>query len=60
MWIRFTDRFDWKPNASTTVAYRPGSYNVPRAAADAAIAAGKAVRQVKDSRDGEPTDVEEA
>ena len=59
-WIRVTDKWEWKPNAGTTIVYKPGVYNVPRACATLAVAAGKAVRLRKASKDGEPEPVEEA
>lgn len=54
-WIRVTEKWEWRPNYGTTIVYKPGTYNVPRACATLAIAAGKAVRMRKVSRDGEPT-----
>ncbi len=59
MWIHFTADMDWKPTAGVTVAYKAGwTGNVPRAAADKAVAAGKGVR-LKAPRKGEvATDAE--
>ncbi len=53
VWVRFTDRFDYKPNAGTCVVYKPGTYNVPSACATLAVAAGKAVRLRKRHKDEE-------
>lgn len=53
-WIRFTDRFNYKPNAGTTIAYKAGMVlSVPAACATLAVLAGKAVR-LKTPRKGEP------
>lgn len=54
-WIRIHDTFEYSPRYGVTQVYRPGVYNVPQAAAVLAIAAGKAVRLRKASRDAEPT-----
>lgn len=54
VWIRVTETFRWKPNAGTTIVYKPGTYNVPRACAALAVAAGKAVRLKKTNKDSEP------
>lgn len=41
VWVKFNRDFDWKPKSQVTIAYRAGSQqNVPRAAADAAVAKG--------------------
>lgn len=57
MWIRLLADFDWR-QPGYTVAYLAGeTYNVPRAAADEAIAAGKAAR-LKPPRKGEVADEE--
>lgn len=53
-WIRVTETFRYKPNAGTTIVYKPGEYNVPRACATLAIVAGKAVRLRKTHKDEEP------
>lgn len=53
-WIRVTEKWEWKPTAGTTIVYKPGTYNVPRACATLAIAAGKAVRLRKTNKDSEP------
>ena len=55
-WIRVTDKWEWRPNYGTTIVYKPGVYNVPRAAATLAIVAGKAVRLRKASKDEEPVE----
>lgn len=55
-WVRFTADHDWSPRYGVTIAYKEGmTLNVPRACATLAIAAGKAVRLRKVSRDSEPT-----
>lgn len=59
-WIRVTDKWEWRPNYSTTIVYKPGIYNVPRACATLAVAAEKAVRMRKVSKDGEPVEGEAA
>lgn len=44
MWVRFLGDFDWKPAHHTTLAFKAGQVRfVRRAAAEAAIAAGKAI-----------------
>jgi hypothetical protein len=54
-WLRFTADFDWKPQASVTIAYLAGqTRNVTRACAANALAKGKAVKMVKPSKDAEP------
>ncbi|TPM55425.1 hypothetical protein FJ959_18240 [Mesorhizobium sp. B2-2-4] len=48
MWIRFTADFDWKPSAQSTIAYKAGTVlNVPRACAEAALGAAKAIKAGK-------------
>jgi len=48
MWVTFKRDFDWKPTAQVTITYRAGRQeNVPRAAGEAAIAAGAADEVVK-------------
>lgn len=57
MWIRLLANHDWR-QPGYTVAYLAGeTYNVPRAAAEGALAAGKAVR-LKPPRKGEVADEE--
>lgn len=47
-WIRFTADFDWRPIPQKTIAYKAGMHKlVTTRCADAAIAAGKAVKQAK-------------
>jgi len=57
-WIRVTDKWEWRPNYGTTIVYKPGVYNVPRACATLAIAAGKAVRMTKSRKDEVPVEKE--
>lgn len=58
MWIRFTAPFTWKPKRNVTLAYRVGdTVNVVRDCAEAALAAGAAVKLRKTSKDSEPVDV---
>lgn len=59
-WIRVTDKWEWRPNYGTTIVYKPGEYNVPRACATLAIAAGKAVRLRKVHKDADPVEEEAA
>lgn len=54
-WVKFTDRFDYRPSYGVVIAYKPGTYNVPRACATLAVAAGKAVRLKKTNKDEDPT-----
>lgn len=56
VWIKVTETFRHRPNQGTCVVYRPGTYNVPTAAATLAVAAGKAVRMVKARKDEEPVE----
>lgn len=56
-WVRFTEPWDWRVNYGSTVAYKPGEYNVPAACATLAVAAGKAVRLRKPNRDSPPEEV---
>ena len=43
-WVRFTQRFDYKPKPNVCIAYKAdGKYLVKQDCADKAIAAGKAV-----------------
>lgn len=43
MWVRFTQPYSWKPTVNTTNDYPAGAEaNLPTAAAEAAIASGKA------------------
>lgn len=56
MWVRFTDVFRWSPpeaNKTWSKTYQPSVQNVPRACADAAIAAGKAQRTNRPTADRE-------
>lgn len=55
-WIRVTETYRYRPNQGTCVVYRPGTYNVPTAAATLAVAAGKAVRMTKARKDEEPVE----
>lgn len=41
-WIRVTSTWRWNVNPATCIVYKPGEYNVPRACAELAVAAGKA------------------
>jgi hypothetical protein len=50
-----TEPWEWSPKYGVTMVYKPGTYNVPSACATLAVAAGKAVRMRKPSRDEEPT-----
>lgn len=59
-WIRVTEKWEWSPKYGVTMVYKPGVYNVPGAAATLAVAAGRAVRLRKASRDAEPVDEEAA
>lgn len=55
-WVRFIADHDWTPRYGVTIAYKDGmTLNVPSACATLAIAAGKAVRLRKVSKDAEPT-----
>lgn len=61
MWVRFTDVFRWSPpeaNRAWSKTYQPGARNVTRACADAAIAAGKAVKASRPR--AEPAEPDEA
>lgn len=55
-WVRFTEPWDWRVNYGSTVAYKPGEYNVTAKCATLAIAAGKAVRLRKTNKDEEPVE----
>jgi len=44
MWVRFTDAFRWSPEPGWSQVYQPCEMNVPTPCAEAAIAAGKAVK----------------
>lgn len=47
MWVRFTDEFRWAPpelNNTWSQVFQPSTLNVTTACANAAIAAGKAVK----------------
>lgn len=51
-WVRFCAPMDWKPKPQVTIAYKAGATElVTTACAKAAVAAGKAVRVKKGSRD---------
>lgn len=56
MWATFSQRFDWKPRAGSTIVYKPGMrVSVTRACGEAAIVAGKAKRSrtpTRAERDG--------
>ena len=57
MWVRFVADYDFRATAASTVAYLAGgTYNAPSAAVDAAMRCGKAVRLVKTSKEGEPSE----
>lgn len=59
-WLKFTADYDHRVGQAT-IAYKDGwTGNVPTAHVDAAVAAGKAVRLRKVSKDAEPEPVEEA
>lgn len=53
--VRFTARFDYRPTPNVWITYREGEErtDVPRAAADRAVAEGKA-REIKASRTRKP------
>lgn len=56
-WVRFLAPMDWKPRPQVTIAFRAGDVkNVPRAAVEAAVSAGKAVRMRRVSKYSEPVD----
>lgn len=58
-WVKFTADHDHR-EPGFTVAYKDGwTGNIPTAHVDAAVAAGKAVRLRKVSKDAEPEPVEE-
>jgi len=50
-WVRFEQRFTFKPTPQSAVVYPPGDFNVARSCADAAVAAGKAVRLTRKNKD---------
>jgi hypothetical protein len=56
VWIKVTETFRYRPNQGSCIVYRPGTYNVPTAAATLAVAAGKAVRMTKARKDEEPVE----
>jgi hypothetical protein len=59
MWVRFTADYDHR-EPGFTVAYKAGwTGNIPTAHAETALAAGKAVRMRKASKDAEPVDADE-
>jgi hypothetical protein len=50
--VRFTENFDWSPKPHVLIAYKAGeSHTVKRECAEAAIAAGKAVKEPTPRRD---------
>lgn len=55
MWVRITDRFVHRPTVGTSIVYRPGTYNMPTAAAQLALSQGRGVKMVKKRRADEPT-----
>lgn len=56
MWVRFSGDWDYRLPGST-IAYKAGwTGNVPSAAGEAAIAAGRAVRLRKASKNEEPVE----
>jgi hypothetical protein len=58
-WIRFTADFNFRPKVVTTIAYKKGMVmNVTGQCATLAIAAGKAVRMEKPSKDAEPVEAD--
>ena len=60
MWLRFTDSFDYRKPA-WTIAYKAGMVeNVTAECATLAVAAGKAVRLRKASKDSEPVEDSDA
>lgn len=59
-WIRFTADHDHRPRYGVVIAYKAGwTGNVPHAAADEAVAAGRAVRLRKARKGEEPVEVED-
>lgn len=57
-WVRFTADFDFKPMPAVTYGYRAGHVgNVTTPCATAAVAAGKAVRMKKPSKQAQPVEV---
>lgn len=60
MWVRFTSEFWWAPSRAVRIRYPAGTVaSVTHACGSAAIAAGKAVRMKKGSRDAEPVEVKD-
>jgi hypothetical protein len=58
-WVRFLADMDWKPRPSVTIAFKAGdTKNVPRAAAGAAVLAGKGRLMRKSTKDQEPVNAE--
>lgn len=53
VWVRFIEPYDYRL-PSSTVAYKPGDYNVPQRCATLAVLAGRAVRLRKDNKNEEP------
>lgn len=57
-WVRFTDRFRFKPKPEITLAYEADDEcNVTRACAKAAFEDGKALRLRKVSKAAKPVEV---
>ncbi|RUM99032.1 hypothetical protein EET67_05175 [Pseudaminobacter arsenicus] len=60
-WVRFESDMDWSPRHGVTVAYKAGmTQNVTARCATLAVAAGKAVRMRKTSRDSPPEELTDA
>lgn len=58
-WVKFNKDFDWRPNpkGGGVVAYKEGMHlNVPEAAAEAAVKAGKAEKSKHQPKVGDRTD----
>lgn len=56
MWVRFTHVFRWSPpeaNKAWSQVIQPSTQNVTRACATAAIAAGKAVKASRPTKQAE-------
>jgi hypothetical protein len=59
MWVRFIEVFKWSPpeaNKAWSQTIQPSTQNVTRACADAAIAAGKAVKVNRPRKGQEPAE----
>lgn len=60
-WVKFSGDYDYRAKPSVTIAYKSGhSYNVTSTCATLAVAAGKAVRMDKPTKDAEPTEAKPA